>query len=160
MIRPAQAEDAPLLTRISFESKSYWGYPKEYFEIWKPELTITTDYISKHTVFLFEKARVITGYYSIVELRHDLRLPGITLNKGHWLEHMFIAPGHIGHGMGSELFTHARRLCETRGIAQLRILADPHARGFYEKMGCRYQGEYPSTIAGRSTPLLVLETTC
>ena len=39
-IRRARREDAQTLTRISFDSKRYWGYPEPYFEHWAAELTI------------------------------------------------------------------------------------------------------------------------
>jgi hypothetical protein len=32
---------------LSIESKGYWSYPIEYFEIWNDELTITPEYIKK-----------------------------------------------------------------------------------------------------------------
>ncbi len=32
LIRRARGQDAASLTRISFDSKPYWGYPKAYFE--------------------------------------------------------------------------------------------------------------------------------
>jgi len=156
MIRPAEKEDAQILTRISFESKGFWAYPKEYFDVWKPELTITSDYIEKNDVLVFESEGAIVGYYSIVELENDIEASGIKIDKGYWLEHMFIAPKYIGRGIGKIMFEHLRKRCEIKGIRQLGILSDPNARGFYEKMGCTYQRELPSTISGRTTPLLVL----
>jgi GNAT superfamily N-acetyltransferase len=156
MIRPGKKEEAQILTELSFESKGYWGYPKEYFEIWKPELTITPDYIEKNDVLVFESDGAIVGYYSIIELENDMVVSGTKIVKGHWLEHMFIAPKYIGRGIGTIMFDHLRKRCEIKGIRKLGILSDPNARGFYEKMGCDYQGEFPSTIAGRTTPLFVL----
>jgi GNAT superfamily N-acetyltransferase len=78
------------------------------------------------------------------------------LAHGHWLEHMFVRPLDIGIGIGTELFSHLRRRCRENKIAALNILADPNARGFYEKMGCHYVQEVPSTIVGRTTPHLAL----
>jgi GNAT superfamily N-acetyltransferase len=71
---------------------------------------------------------------------------------------MFVAPAFIGKGIGTRLFEHLKKRCEMTGIKQLGILADPNTRGFYEKMGCDYQGEVPSTIAGRTIPLLVYKS--
>ena len=51
-INPASTADADILTRLSFASKGYWGYPEEYFEIWKDELTITPAYILENDVFI------------------------------------------------------------------------------------------------------------
>ena len=154
MIRSAAPNEAHVLTEISFSSKRYWNYPEEYFQVWRNELTIHSDYILKNDVFVFEKREAIIGYYSIVELKDAIKIAAITLEKGFWLQHMFIEPNHLGDGIGTLLFKHLHKRCITRGINTLKILADPNARGFYEKMGCVYQEEYPSTIKNRTTPLL------
>lgn len=157
MIRPAEISEAEILTRLSFESKGYWHYPEDFFGVWSDELTIRPDYIRKNDVFLFEKKHAVLGYYAIVELKDDIDIPGIRLQKGFWLEHLFINPQKIGTGIGTKLFDHLRNRCVSRGISELNILADPNSKGFYEKMGCTYKGEYPSTIKNRTTPFLKLE---
>jgi GNAT superfamily N-acetyltransferase len=157
MIRHAKKEEAKILTRLSIESKRYWRYPKEYIQIWNEELIITPEYIEKNDVIAFEDDGKIVGYYSIVELNDDVEISGIKIDKRYWLEHMFIFPDHIGQGIGTNLFDHLKKRCKKKGITELKILADPNSKGFYEKMGCRYQREYPSTIAGRTTPLLSMK---
>ncbi len=157
-IRKAIAEDASVLTDLSFASKQYWNYPQSYFEPWQQELTISEDYIAHHDVFVFEEQDRVCGYYSLVTLKNDLRVGNILLTSGTWLEHMFVHPERIGTTIGTQLFTHMHQLLESRGVAEVNILADPHARLFYEKMGCEYAGEFPSTIEGRTTPCLVYQT--
>ncbi len=152
-----EKSDAPTLTSLSFESKGHWGYPKEYFEIWKNELTITSEYVDKNDVFVWEEKDGIVGYYSITELKDDVEFAGIIIEKGYWLEHMFILPVFHGCGIGTCLFGYLQKRCEIRKIAELKILADPHSIGFYIKMGCKYQQEYPSSIPGRTTPLMSLD---
>ncbi|MEN8251487.1 MAG: GNAT family N-acetyltransferase [Bacteroidota bacterium] len=157
MIRPAIKEEAKILTKISFESKGYWSYPKEYFDIWKNELSIRPEYIEENVVYVYEEGGEILGYYSIVELRENVQLSGIKIKKGFWLEHMFVVPRNIGQGIGTKLFNHLRKWCQSNEVYELGILADPHSIGFYEKKGCDYQREYPSTIANRTTPLFVFK---
>lgn len=156
VIRPARPEEAAELTGLSFRSKGWWGYPASYFEIWRGELTISAHDIAGKTVFVHEDKAVpgITGYYSLVLLEEDLMFSGGVLARGWWLEHMFVEPVYIGRGIGARLFRHMRETCRGRRITTVGILADPHARGFYEKMGCVYLGEYASTIPGRTTPHL------
>ncbi len=60
-IRRARREDAETLTRISFDSKRYWGYPEAYFESWAAELTIDADYIGRNDVFVYEHANRLHG---------------------------------------------------------------------------------------------------
>jgi len=156
MIRPARPSDAAELTDLSFRSKGYWGYPAHYFEIWKNELTISASDLAGKTVFVCEDRSTlrITGYYSLVCLEKDLIFSGGVLVSGWWLEHMFVEPALIGQRIGTRLFHHMREICRQRRIRSIGILADPHAQGFYEKMGCVYLGEYASSIPGRTTPHL------
>lgn len=155
IIRRAAIADAHQLTTISFASKNHWQYPERFFTVWKDELTITPQYITDNLVFTSEIENIIVGYYSLVSLKADLKFEGQILEKGFWLEHMFLAPAHIGRSLGKQLFDHAMLICKGLGVNRLKILSDPHARGFYEKMGCRFIKELPSSIAGRTTPLLV-----
>lgn len=155
MIRPAKETEYHKLTTISFASKEYWNYPDEYFTIWNNELTIKQEYIQNNNVFVYERNGEIIGYYSVIELKKEIVTSGIKLDKGFWLEHMFILPLYIGQGIGRKMFSHLKQWCQQEGISKLCILADPNAQGFYEKMGCEYQKEYPSTIPNRTTPLLV-----
>jgi hypothetical protein len=81
-IRQASQADCEILTEISVSSKNYWNYPKEYFEIWKDELTITAEYISNNHVFVSEENDKAIGYYSVVVLEKDLSLKEFTIERG------------------------------------------------------------------------------
>ena len=157
MIRAAETDDADRLTRLSFASKRHWGYPEHYLEIWRPELTITPRYIGDNIVNLSEEKGRITGYYSLVTLAAEVRVGAVALAKGTWIEHMFVDPVLLGNGIGTRLFNHLCLVCRRMEVPSFQVLADPNARGFYEKMGCRFLAEYPSTIEGRTTPLLRFE---
>ncbi len=156
MIRKAKKEEAEVLTKISFESKGYWKYPQRYFEIWKDELTIQSEYIEKNEVCVVEAKGEIAGYYSVVEMREDIQVSNITLQKGFWLEHLFVLPRYIGQGLGTEMFVHLQNWCQLIGVNKLDILADPNSKGFYRIMGCKYQNEFPSSIVDRTTPYFIL----
>ena len=156
MIRAATVHDAATLTQLSHASKRHWDYPQEYFVIWVEELTVSPAYINDHQVFVFERDSTILAYYSLIELQEELTLAGSQFDKGFWLDHMFVAPLSIGKGIGRLLFTHLLGHCQAHRINKVQILADPHSGGFYQKMGCVYQEERPSTIANRTTPLYAL----
>lgn len=157
LIRQAKIHESHILSDISVKSKEYWNYPKQYFEIWKNELTITSEYIKDNDVFVSEKAGKIIGYYSIVELKNSIKISDIPIDKGLWLDHMFIVPKYIGLGFGKKMFNHLIERCEERRIVKLSILTDPNSKGFYEKMGCKYIREYSSTIEDRTTPLVEMK---
>jgi hypothetical protein len=40
-IRRAQVDEAGLLSDLAFRSKAHWGYPPDWLELWRPELTVT-----------------------------------------------------------------------------------------------------------------------
>ncbi len=132
IIRAAKIDEAHILSDISVKSKKYWKYPKSYFEIWKDELTVTPDYINDNDVFVFEKASKIIGYYSIVELKESMQISGVSIDKGFWLDHMFILPEYIGFGFGRKMFHHLTEKCEEKRIVTLSILVDPNSKGFYK----------------------------
>lgn len=107
-------------------------------------------------VWVYETEGKVVGYYSLVRLESDLHLECITLQKGLWLDHMFLLPSVIGTGIGGAMMDHLKTICTERGFRRVDLLADPYARGFYEKMGCSYVEEVASTVAGRTTPHLTL----
>ena len=49
-IRRAAIEDAGELTRVAHESKSHWGYPRRWIELWRDDLTITPEFITAMTL--------------------------------------------------------------------------------------------------------------
>lgn len=156
-IRKAINGDQETLTELSFASKRYWQYPEHYYAVWQSELTITGSYLEQNSVYLIDNQAVTVGYYSMVLLEKSLVLQGQTLSRGYWLDHMFVLPEYIGTGLGRKLFAHLCTMCKTKKIRSVNLLADPYARGFYEKMGCVYVKDCPSTIEGRTTPLLRID---
>ena len=157
IIRQAKPEEHETLTQISFAAKKYWNYPQEYFDVWKDELTISEDYVKDNSVFVAEADGEPTAYYSIVEVKQEFRAGKTKVEKGFWLEHMFVMPEYIGKGIGRAMYAHMKEHCRSKLIDKLRIFADPYAKGFYEKMGATYIKERPSSIEGR-TVSLYLET--
>ncbi len=152
-IRLAKPDEQDILTEISFASKRYWDYPEEYFEIWKDELTITSGYIDKNIVYAVQWDEQIIAYFSIVFVPEDMQTKHVLVQKGWWLEHMFVLPEYIGKGIGRQMVRHMLKICGQKHIGKLNVFADPFAKGFYEKTGFNYVGEYPSGIAERTVCL-------
>jgi GNAT superfamily N-acetyltransferase len=138
-IRKARPEESEELTAISFAAKRHWDYPEAYFDVWVEELTIAEEYIRKNHVYAAEVDDAVVGYYSIV-----------CNDRGFWLEHIFIQPDYIGKKIGTQLMRHAEALCRNLNCKKLMVLADPHSRGFYEKLGVKYVREVPSNIEDRT----------
>jgi GNAT superfamily N-acetyltransferase len=156
-IRPAKDKENGVLTNLSFASKRYWNYPKEYFDVWRKELTITSDYISANIVYVAEVNKKVVGYFAIVEVQKDFLAGKVIVKKGFWLEHIFILPEFIGQGIGTDLMAEVKHICSKTKIDRLYIFSDPNAKGFYDKIGARYLNESPSSIEGRTVSLFELE---
>lgn len=72
------------------------------------------------------------------------------------LEHLWVNPQHMGTGVGALLFEHAVRTIRSMGGSVLNIASDPHAEGFYLRMGAIRVGEVPSRPEWRTLPSLTL----
>ena len=72
------------------------------------------------------------------------------------LDHFWVHPDWIGHGLGRALFDHACTKAQRLGSRTLRVIADPHAEAFYQHMGLIRIGAVPSLIPGRELPVLEL----
>ncbi len=62
---------------------------------------------------------------------------------------MWVAPKHIGTGVGKELFIHAMQIAAGENVSEVEISADPNAEGFYKRMGTSRIGEDSSEIDGQ-----------
>jgi len=155
-IRRARSDEHALLTEISFASKRHWNDPEEYFEVWKNELTITRAYIESNTVFVAETQEGVAGYLSIVHVPQDFMAGPTFVQRGYWLEHLFVHPDCMRRGVGRSLVSFARVWCAQNSIERLLIFSDPHSRGFYERLGAEYIGEMASSIPGRTVPMMEL----
>lgn len=147
-IRPAETEEAAALTEIAHNAKRHWGYPDHWIEHWQDDLTISPDFVATHEVYVAESDGNLLGFYALI-LRED---------KAE-LDHLWVAPEHIGTGIGKELFLHAMQDAAGRNISAVEILADPNAEGFYQKMGAYRIGETVSEIDGqpRTLPLMTVD---
>ena len=72
------------------------------------------------------------------------------------LEHLWVLPEAMGRGVGRALFEQAVRLAELHGAAALEVESDPHAVGFYRRMGCQPAGETVYELDGQPRRLPVL----
>jgi GNAT superfamily N-acetyltransferase len=74
-----------------------------------------------------------------------------------FLHDLFIAPEFVGRGYGRLLWTHLLGTARTAGMDAFLIESDPHAEGFYLRMGARRVGQRVASETGRLLPLLQFE---
>jgi GNAT superfamily N-acetyltransferase len=157
LIEEALESDATILTEIAFAAKRHWSYPEEYYKIWQDELTITKEYINRNQVYKAVYDGSILGFYSIVENKSDFYSGEIFVQKGFWLEHIFIKPEYHKMGMGRMMIDHVKQIAISKEITNLLIFIDPNAKGFYNKIGAEYLYDSKSSIPGRMIPVYVLK---
>jgi GNAT superfamily N-acetyltransferase len=147
-IRDASPDDAATLTRIAHDAKRHWGYPEHWIQHWQDDLTISPEFVAANQVCVAENEGELLGFYALI----------IRDGKAE-LDHLWVAPEHIGAGVGKELFLHAMQRAAGRNVSEVEILSDPNAEGFYRKMGAHRIGETVSEIEGepRSLPRLIID---
>jgi len=129
-IRRTKPDEAATLTAIAHAAKRHWGYPEEWIERWREDLTINPDFIADNEVFVAIVGDEIAGCCALV----------VTDSLAE-IEHMWIKPEHIGSGVGRALFEHVRDRAADLHLPALELSADPNAEGFYERMGAARIGD-------------------
>jgi ribosomal protein S18 acetylase RimI-like enzyme len=127
-------------------AKRHWGYPERWMEIWKPQLTFSTEYLEENESWIAEINGTPSAFYTLLEK-----------DGSAWLENLWVDPQFIGRGVGKRLFQHAVEVARQRGIKTLQLEADPNALGFYEKMGMHKAGERHSVVEGHPRCLPIME---
>jgi len=146
-IRRARPAEAGTLTEIAHSAKRHWDYPEGWMEIWAPALTFKPGDVEAADTFAAVLKDELVGFY-----RLRVHQPGARL------EDLWIKPLFMGRGVGRALFEHALARCRAMGVQVLTVESDPHAQGFYEKMGMRKIGQRPSDVdRQRSLPILEMD---
>jgi GNAT superfamily N-acetyltransferase len=145
--RNALPGDSVELSELAFCSKAYWGYPVEFMQACRRELTVTPKSIAGDEI-LYVVAVIqqeLASFYALEDFA-DTRIE---------LGALFVHPKHIGNGIGKQLITHAKAHARKLGAHSMTIQGDPHALEFYRAPGASVIGVMESgSIPGRFLPLL------
>ena len=142
----ARREDAGALTGIALAAKGHWGYPESWIRRWQEALTVTPDYVSCHPTFAAIADGTIVGFCA-VKIRSEEAL----------LDHLWVLPSMMRRGVGRALFTQAENAAREAGAKHLKIVGDPHAEGFYRRMGATVYGQEPAAMDDQPRFLPLLE---
>ncbi len=134
-IRPARPDEAEALSALRKRAKAHWGYDAAFMRQSDASLTIAPAPIESGRVLVAEDgAGGLAGMASLALLHDDV-----------WdLLHMFVEPAAMGTGAGRALFAAIAAMARGLGGRVLSIQSDPHAEGFYRRLGARRMGEAPS----------------
>lgn len=141
IFRKARTSDLPVLNMISYEAKSHWGYPKEWMEHWREDLTMKEADLQNEHVLLIEIDKEIGGFCSLNEKEARAEV-----------SHLWILPKYMGRGYGGLLLSKA--LSTLSGEKTISVVADPNAEPFYQKQGFRTIDQIESFPKGRFLPLM------
>ncbi|XWW93446.1 hypothetical protein V2A60_001379 [Cordyceps javanica] len=178
-IRRPHPDEAPILTDLALSAKAYWGYDASFMAAARAELTITASDIAQHDIYVATLPRLdhgkegeegegeeqqqqqeIVGVYRITphsdsDSNNSSSSSGSTQGE---LSYLWIRPDRIGCGLGRSFWEDALRRAAARRLAALTVDADPHAEGFYLRMGARRCGRAASrSIPGRALPQLTVD---
>lgn len=150
MIRTATSADVVRLSEIAAAAKAHWGYPPAWLEQWRAALTITPEDLSRWAV------RVATDAVGA-----PVGFAAAAVARPRWtVEHLWVDPSAMGQGVGRALLRDALRRAQAAGAIGLVIVSDPHAAGFYRRLGGRPAGvllaEMPGA-PGRTLPRFWLD---
>jgi len=145
-IRPAQRQDAALLSALALRSKAHWGYSEEFLAACKDELNYTSKQFENPQFcgHVCLDCGVPIAFY-VLEKTSDSIVE---------LDGLFVEPEYIGKGVGRLLIEHAKKQAKQLGFTTIVIQGDPHAERFYTSVGALHSGTRESgSIPGRQLPL-------
>ena len=142
-IRRAVPDDAPQLSELAQRAKAHWNYPAEWLAAWKSHLTIKASYLHKHRVLVAESNGRLVGMCALEDR-----------GKAWSLEHVWVDPGSMTRGIGRALLEQALGLARAVRPGQVVAEADPHAAGFYRRMGASEIGVVPAPMPGAADRVL------
>lgn len=148
-IRRAVAADADTLSAIAQAAKRHWGYPEQWLEMWRRDLTLDGERVAARPVYVIESGDGIAGFYALE--------PG----AGRWtLDHLWVRPDRLRQGLGRRLVADALARARADGATGLDIEADPNAEPFYHRLGGRRVGYVAAPLPGdalRQLPHFILD---
>jgi GNAT superfamily N-acetyltransferase len=147
-IRNGRGEEFERLREIAVAAKAHWGYELERVREWAQAGDFEPESLSRRLVYVAEAQEEPIGWASLVP-RGEVG----------WLEDLWIEPQWIGRGVGRLLFEHVAAEARRLGARRLEWEGEPHARGFYERMGGAYVRDSEVTEWGRILEVLGVSLT-
>jgi GNAT superfamily N-acetyltransferase len=120
-------------------SRAHWTWPEGYLEKALPLHTISSAYLRSNYCFeVLDAHDKLIAFFSIVV--GSARVV---------LDNLWVTPEQIGKGIGRRACEYVFRLAPERGWAEVWVIPDPPAEGFYGKLGFSDTGErVPSRVPG------------
>lgn len=135
----ASTGDAQFLTKVAIQSKKVWGYSEEHISLWKDDLKISEDYILQNKVMKVFDNNIFIGFFALK----------FEKNQSPEIDHLWLQPEFLRKNYGRSIFKFITEFISEKGFSKTTLVAEPNAKGFYEKLGGKVIGEFESKISGR-----------
>ncbi|KZK96382.1 acetyltransferase [Pseudovibrio sp. Ad5] len=140
----ARAQHISEMNEVILSAKGHWGYSQEMMDVWLPDLIVDAVVLANRHFWVLEAEGRIVGVFSI----------SVDAEQRSELEDFWVSPQLMGRGAGRIMFGFIQNWLQDQQLPELVIVSDPHAKGFYERMGAEEIGFQPSLPAGRKLPVM------
>lgn len=139
----AQEKDLYALNDLLYASKAHWPYPEAFLFLFMRNMRLDETYLrTSWTEAIFTPGPHGPMPIAFYSLSRDETEPDCLS-----LDHFFVHPTHMGHGLGREMWARSLMKTQERAARALILTSDPFAEDFYVKMGCVEEGSVPSPLA-------------
>ncbi len=130
-LRPTKSVEIPQVNNLIMRSKAHWQYDPRYLAASREFLVITEEWLTQNFGYcITDETERIVGFIGIEPSEQQC-----------YLEHLWIDPPFIGKGFGHQTMDWLLLFAKQKGFSEIRLLPDPPAEGFYQKMGARFSGK-------------------
>jgi GNAT superfamily N-acetyltransferase len=141
-LRPATAADCARLRELLAAAKGWWGYDPAVVAEWAASIDMAAT-LRDREVWVAQGAGRVVAWAGLLPPDGDVAV----------LDDLWVDPAWMGRGIGSALFRRAAERAAALGARRMEWEAEPHALGFYRKMGGRRLRE---TVGEWGRPLDVM----
>jgi GNAT superfamily N-acetyltransferase len=129
-IRPARSEERAELEDLQRRASLEVEEDREHLLAHPEEISLPAERIERGEVLVGEIDGAIAGFAVLIEKDGMAELDGL-----------FVDPPQWKRGLGRALVDSAVHQARRRGLTMITLVANPAARGFYEKCGFSVEGE-------------------
>jgi GNAT superfamily N-acetyltransferase len=136
------------MDQIAIAAKASWGYSAEQLGAWRQDLVTPPETLDFRPTFVAEEGGKVCGFAQIDPTSTPWQLVAI-----------WVAPQHMGKGIGRALLCRLAREAHQSGQEFLAVDSDPNAEQFYRTCGATVVGYVSAPIVGqpdRRRPRLLL----
>lgn len=144
-IRPAAPSEGGRLREIAVASKLHWGYAEEDVLRWVANGDFSPAGLRAKEFYVADADGAVIAFASLVAAEVAV------------LEDLWVEPDWIGKGVGAMLFRAVAERAAVLGAHALEWDAEPHAVGFYERMGATHLRESGPSAWGRTVPVMGID---